>query len=189
MFAFSVILKSSSVGAAGIILRGLIFRNLCLSLYTVVVCMYMHEHVCASVASLPGACPSLRSWSLGGLAEARLLAAAGECQQMWIVKRCFWFISCSSTCTKHSCCPAHRAKGNMCMFCCVCTKVYDVKWSNPFKLVGTADVHVLLKWVLIEFRILTQILLSSQSKLHSILHYFCLCVAPIVSCLLDGSKL
>lgn len=54
----------------------------------------------------PGVYPGIRSWS----ANAGLLAAAAECQQMWIVKRSVWFISCPSTCTKHSCCLAHRAK-------------------------------------------------------------------------------
>ena len=49
---------------------------------------------------------------------------------MWIVKRSVWFISCSSTCTKHSCCLAHGAKGE-----CMCVRKLDqgsVLYSNVF---------------------------------------------------------
>lgn len=47
-----------------------------------VVCMYMHEHVCASAVSFPGAYPSLRSWSLGGS------HGPGCWQQLESVSRC-----------------------------------------------------------------------------------------------------
>lgn len=56
-----------------------------------------------------GPCP-------GRPSQAGVLAEVGEWQQMWIVKRCVWLISCSSTCTKHSCCLAKEAEGRVCVF-------------------------------------------------------------------------
>ena len=90
--------------------------------------MYLHEClcVCACVWCLTQVFTLALGLGLGRLAKASLLAAAGECQQMWIVKRSVWFISCSSTCTKHSCCLAHRAEGNVsiCVCVCVCVSVW-----------------------------------------------------------------